>query len=575
MLRLFLSLPMKFFYQIIALFATAISAQAQQAFPQSYFRNPVDIPISLAGNFGECRPNHFHTGIDIKTNGKENLAIRAAADGYISRIAVSHAGYGNAIYLTHPNGYETVYAHLNDFYPELQAYLKSQQYERESWNLDMQIPANQFKVTKGQLIAYSGNTGGSTAPHLHFEIRDSKTSHVLNASLFGLPINDSRAPEVLSLAIYDADKSIYEQQPTIVAVTKKNGVFAPANSLVTIAAKKVRIGILANDYMEGSTNTLGIYSMELHLDNKLQAATELKEIDFAQNRYMNAFADYKLKEAKKQWYQGLYQLKGNQLAVYTFMNEEGGALDIGNGNTHATKIVVKDASGNSSSVLFNLQSKNVTTPAAACANPVTTAGNAFSSAQVKFTLDGTQLYDDICLRVTETPSSKYLSHVIQLHDAAVPMHHNTPLSIKLNQVLPFNLRTKLVFVHHIKSAALPGNNPQSGVAAAYENGWAVAPVRTFGNYYVVADTTAPEIKLAQKSPNLAKAKSISFTATDKLTSVKEMRAELDGKWLCFVRKNNTYTYTFDEHCKPGKHVLKITATDESGNAATYNYAFTH
>jgi hypothetical protein len=555
----------------ILLCCSELCGYAQPKFPLDYFRNPLDIPISLAGNFGECRPNHFHTGIDIKTNGQENLTVRAAADGYVSRVAISHNGYGNVVYITHPNGFVTVYAHLNNFYPALQQFVKSKQYELESWALDVQLSPNQFSVSKGQFIAYSGNTGGSTAPHLHFEIRDAVTEHVLNASLFGLPIKDTRPPDILSLAIYDADYSIYEQKPTIINVMKKNSTFSIPSKL-SLSMNALKIGVLANDFMEGSTNTLGVYEMELYLDGKLEVATRLEEIDFSLNRYVNAFADYKMKELKNQWYQGLFRLKGNRLPAYTTLNANDGAIDISDGATHSVKIVVRDAFNNESSVAFSVQNKPSLAPKS-CANLITTKGGSYQSSSVKINLDGTQLYDDICLNVTETPSSKEISPVVQIHDAGVPLHHYTPLSIKLNKPLPFSLRTKLVFVHHIKAAALPGNNPQTAMTATYENGWAVAPIRTFGNYYVAIDTIAPEINIHQIKSDMSKAKSISFTVSEKMTSVKSMRAEIDGKWICFARRGNTYTYTFDEHCGKGKHQLEIKAIDENDNIAIRNIVF--
>ncbi len=181
-------------------------------YPQNYFRNPLDIPILLAGNFGECRPGHFHSGVDIKTNGKENLPVRAAADGYISRIKTDKGGFGHALYVTHPNGYTTLYAHLNNYAGPVQQYLREKQYEKEQWNVDLELQPSQFPVKKGQQIAWSGNTGSSTAPHLHFEIRNTTTEHPLNPELFGLPIPDNIAPIPTSVAVYDLNHSIYAFQ---------------------------------------------------------------------------------------------------------------------------------------------------------------------------------------------------------------------------------------------------------------------------------------------------------------------------------------------------------------------------
>jgi len=562
------------YFLLLLLGLLYVSATAQPDYPQGYFRNPLDIPILLAGNFGECRPNHFHTGIDIKTNARENMPVYAAAEGYISRISVSHQGYGNAIYITHPNGYVTVYGHLNDFYPRLQQYLRQKQYETQSWSADLNIPEGLFPVAKGEMIAYSGNTGGSTAPHLHFEIRDARTEHVLNGLLFGLPVPDKKAPYVKSIALYDGNQSIYEQQPLIIPLVKSGKIFKPKQQVITIPAAKIFLGVLANDYMEGSANSLGIYAASLKMDGILQAEMRLDQVDFKQNRYVNAFADYKLKEEKGSWYQGLYRLKGNRLDAYTFLNKAEGMLDISDGLEHSIDIIVRDAAGNESGVHMIVKQGNGKKQVQPCSELWTTEGHSLVSGTIKFALDNYQLYDDICFKLSETPSSKYYSNTVQLHETKVPLHHFTPLGLKLNKPAPFDLRGKLIFVHHIKPASLPGNNPQNAMAATYENGWAYADIRTFGNYYVAIDTVPPVITLLDKKNDFSTSASIRFSITDRLTSVTEMRAELDGKWLCFARRGNNYTYSFDDHCPPGQHTLVITAADENGNKSTFSHTFT-
>lgn len=558
---------------LLFLLAAAGKANGQDNYPQQYFRNPLDIPILLAGNFGECRPNHFHTGLDLKTQEKENLKVYAAAEGYVSRISISHSGYGNALYISHPNGFTTVYGHLNDFYPALQQYLAGQQYARQSWNIDLTLQPEQFPVTKGQFIAYSGTTGGSTGPHLHFEIRDTRTEHVLNAALFGFPINDKIAPVAKSIAFY-TDGSIYEQSPALYPLKKTADGYSPGGT-ITIASPGVRVAVRADDYMKGSPNTLGVYSMKLYLDDQLQSSWALQDIDFGENRYVNAFADYRLKEEKGSWYETLFRTKGNHLSNYTYQNRDNGALDISDGAIHRLRIELSDASGNTSYIKAGIIAAPARDTTAVICNSWK-AGSPFSLKTTLFSLtaDSDCLYDDICFRYSETPSSKYLSAVIQLHDTKVPVHSRAKLGIRLNQLLPFALRSKLVFVHHIKAASLPGNNPQDAAAAGYDNGWAWSDIRTFGNYYVAIDTTAPVIRPLQKAGTLSKTRKISFRVTDNLTSVQQFRAELDGRWLRFVRVGNVYTYAFDDHCPPGKHTLNIRAADENNNIRNYTFTFT-
>src|SRR5215216_4132705 len=180
-----------------------------QGYPQNYFRNPLNIPMQLVANFGELRANHWHMGLDIRTQQKVNLPVYAAAEGYIARVKIEPGGFGRAIYINHPNGYTTLYAHLNNFFPALEQYVKTEQYKLESWEVELEIPQNLFPVSKGSFIAYSGSTGGSQGPHVHFEIRDTKTDECLNPLLFGFPIADVVPPTISRLAMYDRNRSVY------------------------------------------------------------------------------------------------------------------------------------------------------------------------------------------------------------------------------------------------------------------------------------------------------------------------------------------------------------------------------
>ena len=567
---------MKFYFSFSLLLAayTALGQSGTVNYPQGYFQNPLDIPITLAGNFGESRPNHFHTGIDLKTDGKENLKVKAAADGYVSRISISHSGYGNAIYITHPNGYTTLYGHLNDFYPALQQYVVAQQYAQESWAVDLKLNPNQFVVTNGQFIAFSGTTGGSTGPHVHFEIRDSKTLHVLNAALFGLPIKDNMPPVPKSIAIYNSN-SIYQQTPVILPLKKNGNEYTLTTADYKVTSDQVRIAVRADDFMNGSTNSLGIYEMKLFLDEKLQASWMLNDIDFDYNRYMNAFADYKLKEEGKGWYQTLFKLKGNKIANYTFLNNKNGVLDLSDKQAHKVRIEMKDAAGNNAVVNFSLTATGAAVSAASCNNNwEANTPNEVSTANLSFKTNALALYDDICFQYSEATAPGGYSKTVQVMDSKIPIQTYSELGIKVLKLIPFNLRSKLVFIHRIKAASLPGNNPQDAMAATYDKGMAWASVRTFGSYYVAVDTVPPVIKMLAKGTNLATATKLQFTVAEKITSVKKVRAELDGKWLRFVRAGNTYTYTFDERCPKGKHKLMITATDENDNEATTTFNFT-
>jgi hypothetical protein len=490
-------IDMKLFFLALVLVFSATSLNAQNNYPQHYFRNPLDIPIKLAGNFAECRPNHFHTGLDLKTNEQENLNVYAAADGYVSRISISHSGYGNAIYITHPNGYATLYGHLNDFFPALQAYVLNQQYSKESWNIDINLTPQQFPVKKGQFIAYSGTTGGSTGPHLHFEIRNTKTEHVLNAALFGFDYEDHVTPVPKSIAIYNSG-SVYEQAPKLYTLKKAGKVYTTSKT-VNVVGGAIRIAVKADDYMNGSPNTLGVYEMKLYMDDSLQAAWKLDDIDFDENRYVNAFADYKLKEENKGWYQTLFKTNGNKLSNYTFLNKNNGELMLGANKKHTIRIELLDALGNNATIKFDVVNNLILASKTGNCN-YWKAGemHSINTKTLSFQCNNAALYDDICFSYSEQDSKKGLSKAVQLMNTKVPLQNEAMLKVKLNKPISNFLQTKLVFIHHVKAAALPGNNPQDAAAASFENGWAKASIKTFGNYYVDIDTIAPAIKPLQQ-----------------------------------------------------------------------------
>ncbi len=549
------------------------------SYPQDYFRNPLDIPIFLAGNFGECRPGHFHSGVDIKTLGKENQPVHAAADGYISRIKMEKGGFGHGLYITHPNGYTTLYAHLNNFAPALQAYLSKEQYDKKHWDVDIQLTPNQFPVKKGDQIAWSGNTGASTAPHLHFEIRNTKTEHPLNPELFGLPLVDKIAPVPAEVAFRTEGA-----EEDILPLLKKGDVYVPVKAVATgyevigdtvyLAPGNIGIGINVDDYMDGSDNTIAFYTTKLFVDDSLQAQVTLDDIGYDETRYINAYTDYGTKQQHHKWIQRLYLLPGNRLdRIYSNLNAGKGMIDLKD-KVHKVAIVIADDKANESRISFYASSgktmkRTNTDKPMGCRRFYANKQNICIDSNIVFTLDDKALYEDIWFRNETLKSENGYSAKVKLGQPWLPVHTYFDLHLKPGRAIPAGLEKKVVTMYS-------DDKDEDGRAATQiENGWYKARVRNFGTYWLDIDTTAPVIWSMQKNgANLSRVKQMTFDAKDNMTSVKKFSGYLDGKWICFEQHGDSFFYKFDGHCPKGKHQLVFTAEDENGNASSYHLTFT-
>ncbi|MBK7764347.1 MAG: M23 family metallopeptidase [Bacteroidetes bacterium] len=547
--------------------------QAQPFFPEKKYpidsyQIPIEFAVSLAGNFGECRPNHFHSGIDIRTNQTENHPIHALADGFVSRIKIEAGGFGNAIYITQTDGYTSLYAHLNSFFPELEAYTRSRQYDTKSWKQDIYLMPHQFPIRKGDIIALSGNTGSSQGPHLHLEIRNSKTENPLNPLLFFNSLTDTQIPIIKYLAMYDGQKSVYEQKPILTDVIKTKKGYALKKLTLTIPSDKVFFGIAADDYMEEALGTLGVYEMHMYVNDQPFFAWQLDNISYDITRYMNAMADFKTKKNNGPWIQLCRQLPNDKLNIYKSFTSSDGLIDLTDGLRKKIRIEVFDTKRNTSAIEFWVQGQKRKLISNPKNNFVAGKKNNFSNQYIEFNLKEDALYDDINFVSKTSEIDDEYSQLYEVHEAYVPVHSYFDLKLKPKQTIPAQFKEKMAMLR------LPYTKEGSSnaKAARCKGAWVIANVRDFGTYKLVVDTVAPNIQSTiNDNDTITSMKTITFTIQDNYTSIAKCEALVDGKWLRLVQKGDTFYYEMDEHFPIGKHQFDIVATDENKNTRRLKY----
>ncbi|MES1219538.1 MAG: M23 family metallopeptidase, partial [Bacteroidota bacterium] len=427
------------FFIIQFIFFSSIILAQSSAYPKYYFRNPLGIPIELTANFGELRSDHWHMGLDIRTDQKENLPVYASAEGYIAHAGVRSQSFGRYIIINHPNGYSTLYAHLNDFFPPLEKFVQEQQYHQESWEIELDLSKEQFPVFKSQFIAYSGNTGGSQGPHLHFEIRNTKTGKCLNPLLFGLPLKDDMPPSFVKLAMYNRNKSMYDQTPELFPVKNtSSGYILSQTPVIKTGSSNLSFAIQAFDRVTGSNNPNGISSARLFLDEEPFAGFTLDSIGYNETLYINAHIDYKYRFDGGVYLQQLTALPGDNGIAYRKIKDEGTIL-LQDTFVHNVRIEIKDAYFNTAQLKFGIQYNDSLARSSSNSNSnpgvqrfVPNNVNVVEKPEFEMYLPENSLYDTITAYYFRTNSATpfSVSAMHQLNDASFPLHEDMTIRIK-------------------------------------------------------------------------------------------------------------------------------------------------
>ncbi|GHT34022.1 peptidase M23 [Bacteroidia bacterium] len=536
-------------------------------------RNPFDFPILLSGNFGELRGNHFHSGIDFKTQQVEGKPVHAVEAGYISRIVVSPWGYGNVLYLTHPGGITTVYGHLQRFAKDIAEYVKEQQYAKEDFSVDLTLQPEQFPVEKGQLIALAGNSGGSVGPHLHFEVRNTVTDEAVDPlEYYKDRIKDTRPPKIEGFMIYPTDgRGVVNgssRKQELKLITNKNGRQVLTGGKVE-AWGEIGVAIKAYDYMDGTSNIYGVRRIAMAVDDSAVFSSNIDCFSIGnETRYINSFTDYEEWRLHRSFYMKSFVEPGNRLNFVKSINR--GIIHINEERTYRISYRLRDIYGNLTQYTLRIDGKKQP-----ILSPDTLgteyfhwrSENRFGAKGIRLTIPNGNLYDDLYFHYYVNENAGSLSATHTLHNRFIALHDKALLSLHL-QTDTLEDKKKYGIVR-MQNARL------TWIGGTYRSGWLDADIRELGTYTLMQDLKPPSITPVNPAKWLAN-ECISFRISDNLSGVETYRGEIDGNYVLFELdgKKGLASYHFDNtRLEKGPHKLTFIVTDACGNQSTYDYSW--
>ncbi|MFN5213513.1 MAG: peptidoglycan DD-metalloendopeptidase family protein [Bacteroidota bacterium] len=540
--------------------------------------NPLNGALIISGSFGEPRLNHFHTGIDFTTRGKTGLSVYAFDAGYVSRIKVSAIGYGKAIYITHPNGLISVYGHLSKFNDVIQSYVTTQQYKQQKSELELYPEANQFIIKKGELIAYSGNSGGSSAPHLHFEVRDAAgESFPLNPLKYNLDLKDTIKPTFRELAIYNLNEPsdmVNPRQYNLTTYQKSYKLQQRSTpDTITIPFNQVGVGVKVHDLANGcdSDGYFGVYRLQMNVDNIKVYEFAMNRLDFNEGRYANCHIDYKQKKKNKEQFYRCYLLPGNKAAIYDAVLNRG-IIQLGKGEVKKVEIISSDYFNNTSNVVFY-----ITTSSNGYVQVVPPIGllvkhnesKSWGNTRIKLTFDSGTFYDETYLKIDSNKLPSAYSTSYQIHNEYTPLHKSFSLSIKLNNYNTQLPESKFVLVR------IKENGSVSAYKSTVANGWVSANPKELGTFYIASDTITPKITPTNFTPGQStKNKMLTLKITDNLSGIETYNFYVDNQWIVadYDAKNDLISIDISKQLS-GEHILKAVVVDAVGNKKINTFKF--
>ena len=559
---------MKFSLLFLLFSATIFS---QNNYPKDYFICPLEIPTQLSGNFGELRPNHFHAGFDYKTQKKEGLNVHAAAEGYVSRIKISTFGYGKAIYITHPNGFTTVYGHLSSLCPKIDNYLKTEQYKLKSYEVDLYLKPSEIVISKSEIVALSGNTGGSDGPHLHFEIRDTQSEKIINPIFFGFDteIKDTQKPSITNLYVYPLNENSVvnkSKNPFMINLTlQKDGNY---NCDKIMAKGAIGFGITAYDLSDLSWDKNGVYKVETFLNGKTIFGYQFDSYAFDQMRYVNALIDYERYKKTGQRVQKLFMKTPYPLSIIN-QYEGNGTIDVSQSTNLNYRIEVADYNANKTTISIPIEFTNdeATDTLKIKKTKFFVKPDKeynFENGNWSFYVPKGTFYDDFYLNFEQKENSLYLENY------TIPVHSNFLVSV-LDTISKSDDKEKM-FIGSLEDKKINYNYTKlkDNTFSTYTKNW--------GKFSLYKDTVPPTIKITKSIEGkwISDKKSIEFIISDALSGIKTYEGYLNGNWILFEYdyKTKKLVHNFDDGIvAEGQNNLKLVVTDNVGNSTIFETQF--
>ena len=537
----------------------ALPAQEKSANP---FISPFDFPLLLSGNFGELRANHFHGGVDFKTQGVVGKSIRCIADGYISRVTVTPGGYGQAVYITHDNGYTSVYGHLHRFMNGVQQVVEAYQYEHETFAVDLQFEADRFPLKQGEVFALAGNEGYSFGPHLHMEIRKTDTEEYIDPLQFYTDqLKDTTAPRATHVMLYpQVGKGVVNGS------SRKKIISLSGQSPIT-AWGQIAAGIKAYDYMDGTSNNYGVRSVTLLVDSVEVFRSTVDGFLPDENRMINAWTDYEEYATRNSWFMRSQILPGNTWRMLQ-ADDEKGVVTINEERPYRFCYVLEDLYGNRRTYRFVVHGKKQEIEPLHKGKHYLkwNQGNIVQQPGMSLVIPKGMLYEDVDLNCRVIADSLNISYDYQLNDKPVPLHGGCSLVIGVRNY-PISDMSKYYVARKYKGR-------KSSAGGYFEDGFMFANIRELGTYSVAIDTVAPRIVPLNKPQ--WKIGNIRFKIRDAETGIKDYKVYIDGEFVLFkfASKNATLSCMHPGRIKRGlKHHMEVVITDYCGNVAREEYQF--